>query len=196
MESGFIIQSNEASMYSLCKEYTGLAERKSWPLDNTDVQEKLENQWTIDYLENYNSGKGLTLDAIDDMEILSQYINICREKQIDIRILYVAISQVDEKKSIEIEQDKIEMYKNPIDLGYDLIYPNGNDFYYSALNDEREALGESGLIHKLNRFGTFSELSLLDEYIDWRKKNLQPMEVEPISDFVKARVILLKNFIK
>lgn len=67
-------------------------------------------------------------------------------------------------------------------------------FYYSALNDEREVLSEAGLINRLNSFGVFSELSSLEEYITWRNKNLAPMEVEPISDFVKAKIVLLKDF--
>lgn len=79
-------------------------------------------------------------------------------------------------------------------MGYDLIYPEGGDFYYSALNDEREILKEAGFINELNEFGIFSDLKLLEQYIEWRNKNLKSGEVEPISDFVKARIFLLKDF--
>ena len=47
MKGGFIVQSNEASMYSLRKEYTGISERKSWPLVGMTIQENLEKQWMI-----------------------------------------------------------------------------------------------------------------------------------------------------
>lgn len=194
MKGGFIIQSNEASMYSLHKEYTGISERKSWPLVGMPIQEDLEKQWMITCLESLNNGNGLTLDAIFDEETLAQYIKLCHEKNIDIRILYVVIAQVTDKILLEIDLNKINMFKDQIDMGYDLIYPEGDDFYYSALNDEREVLGEAGFINRLNSFGVFSELSSLEEYISWRNNNTAPMEVEPISDFVKARVILLQDF--
>lgn len=194
MKGGFIVQSNEASMYSLRKEYTEISERKSWPLVGMTIQENLEKQWMITCLESLNSGTGRTLDAIFDEETLAQYIKLCHEKNIDIRILYVIIAQVTDKASLEIDLKEIRAFKNPIDMGYDLIYPEGDDFYYSALNDEREVLSEAGLINRLNSFGVFSELSSLEEYITWRNKNLAPMEVEPISDFVKAKIVLLKDF--
>lgn len=80
MKGGFIVQSNEASMYSLRKEYTGISERKSWPLVGMTIQENLEKQWMITCLESLNSGTGRTLDAIFDEETLAQYIKLCHEK--------------------------------------------------------------------------------------------------------------------
>lgn len=194
MKSGFIIQSEEDSIYFLNKEYTSISAKKSWPLENSNIQKELDEQWTVDYLDSYNNGNGATLEAINDKKILLQYLEICRKKKINVRVLFVAISKIEEKNPILIDWYKIDMYKNPIEMGYDLIYPTGSDFYYSALNDEREVLKEAGFINKMNQFGIFSDLKLLEQYIEWRNKNLKPMEVEPISDFVKAKILLLKDF--
>ena len=194
MKSGFIIQSEDDSIYFLHKEYNSISAKKSWPLENSDIQKELEKQWTADYLDSYNNGNGATLEAIGDEKTLLQYLEKCKDEKINVRILYVSISNIEEKYPILIDSEAIEMYKNPIEMGYDLIYPEGGDFYYSALNDEREILKEAGFINELNEFGIFSDLKLLEQYIEWRNKNLKSGEVEPISDFVKARIFLLKDF--
>ena len=53
---------------------------------------------------------------------------------------------------------------------------------------------EAGFISELNQFGIFSDLKLLEQYIEWRNKNLGLGEVEPIGDFVKARIVLVRDF--
>lgn len=194
MKSGFIVQSEEDSIYSVHKEYTGIAAKKSWPLEDSDIQKELEEQWTIDYLDSYNNGNGVTLDAIDDEKTLLQYLETCAKKKMNIRVLFVVIAEIEEKNPIFIDSYKTCAYKNPIEMGYDLIEPTGSDFYYSALNDEREILEEAGFISELNQFGIFSDLKLLEQYIEWRNKNLGPGEVEPIGDFVKARIVLVRDF--
>ena len=183
MKSGFIVQSEEDSIYSVHKEYTGIAAKKSWPLEDSDIQKELEKQWTIDYLDSYNNGNGATLDAIDDEKTLLRYLETCAKKKMNIRVLFVAIAEIEEKNPIFIDSYKTGAYKNPIEMGYDLIEPTG-----------REILEEAGFISELNQFGIFSDLKLLEQYIEWRNKNLRPMEVEPIGDFVKARIVLVRDF--
>ena len=191
MKKGYIVQYNQASQYSICKEYTGISERKSWPLSDTELQNGLEQIWMSAYLEDLNAGgDGRTLEAIPDLSTLERYVKECINQGYDIRILFVSTVQAEERW-IE-ESDLPDKYI--IDMGYDLIYPVENDDYYSALNDEREILQEANLLKQLNSFGMFPTAKLLDEYINWRNNNLQPMEVEPLSDFVKAHVILLKDF--
>ena len=82
MKSGFIVQSEEDSIYSVHKEYTGIAAKKSWPLEDSDIQKELEKQWTIDYLDSYNNGNGVTLDAIDDEKTLLRYLETCAKLQL------------------------------------------------------------------------------------------------------------------
>lgn len=194
MKSGFIVQSEEDSIYSVHKEYTGIAAKKSWPLEDGDIRKELEKQWTVDYLDSYNNGNGATLEAIDDEKTLLRYLETCAKKKMNIRVLFVAIAEIEEKNPIFIDSYKTGAYKNPIEMGYDLIEPTGSDFYYSALNDERGILEEAGFISELNQFGIFSDLKLLEKYIEWRNKNLGLGEVEPIGDFVKARIVLVRDF--
>lgn len=66
MKSGFIIQSEDDSIYFLHKEYNSISAKKSWPLEDSDIQKELEKQWTADYLDSYNNGNGATLEAIGD----------------------------------------------------------------------------------------------------------------------------------
>ena len=162
MKSGFIVQSEEDSIYSVHKEYTGIAAKKSWPLEDSDIRKELEKQWTIDYLDSHNNGNGVTLDAIDDEKTLLRYLETCAKKKMNIRVLFVAIAEIEEKNPIFIDSYKTGAYKNPIEMGYDLIEPTGSDFYYCALNDEREILEEAGFISELNQFGIFSDLKLFN----------------------------------
>lgn len=191
MGKGYIVQYNEASQYSIHKEYTGISARKSWPLSGSEIQNGLERDWMNAYLEDWNTGgRGRTLDAISDLRTLEVYVKECMKQGYDIRILYV--STVPSNEKLFAESDLPDTFI--ADMGYDLIYPVENDDYYSALNDEREILQEAKLLLRLNAFGMFPTIPLLDTYIDWRNNHLQPMEVEPLSDFVKAHVFLLKDF--
>lgn len=85
-------------------------------------------------------------------------------------------------------------FNDYVDMGYDLIYPESSDFYYSALNDERDIINEARYLQKLNSFGLFNSLADLEGYISWRNNNLNHLDVEPLDDFVKAHIILCKDF--
>lgn len=192
MRNGFVVQINEPTIYSLHKEYIGICARRSWPLENTSIQDDLENLWTIEYLNSLNNGNGHTLDAIYDKNTLEEYIKLCKSKGLNLRILYVEISQIGDefKKNVDL----YKVFNDYVDMGYDLIYPESSDFYYSALNDERDIINEAGYLQKLNSFGLFNSLSNLEGYISWRNNNLNPLDVEPLDDFVKAHIILCKDF--
>ncbi len=194
MRNGFIVQSNEYTVHHQNEYYKGISIRRSWPITDHSMEELLDDIWSINYLDWYNRYEKKSLDALDE-NMLKKYLDECHKQGIIVRILYVDICQINETNSFSIPESIVKNNPNLIEMGYDLMYSGSSDNYYSAVNDEEWLLIEGRFMDKLNSYGLFSNIEDLEEYIQFRKVNETNNAIEPITDFVKAKIWLLKDFI-
>lgn len=172
------------SQYCLIDSYYGVTKKESWPLEASEpIQENLERQW----MDNFFSQDPLKriYEFIFDLHTLECYLEKCKQKGIDTRVLYVETCDVDEEL-------KESAYSEEGLMGYELIYSNGFD--YSALCDEIDLVEKAGLQKYINKNGLFNCKKAIDQYIEWRKRNITDDEAEPLNEMVIAKVYEMKIF--
>ena len=136
-KSGYIVQNIKNSQYCLIDDYYGVTKKESWPLEISEsIQANLEKQWMEDFFSQ-NPCKRM-YEFIFDLYTLECYLEICKKKGIQTRVLFLETCDVHE------ELEDCSYTENKL-LGYELIYTNGFD--YSALCDEIDLIEKAGLKH-------------------------------------------------
>lgn len=180
---GYIVQTEEETGDCLNLDYKGPGRKKSWPLQDTDIQTAIEAEWIDNYLTQNASSMKLYELIFDDATLVG-YVSECKKRHLKIHILYIR-----DLKSIEDAPDTDQF----VALGYDLLYVS--EPYYSVLCEEFETVKAAGYAHCMNKNGLFDSEEHLIDFIRWRKQHIldNGEEGEPLNEMCAVQVFLVKH---
>ena len=181
---GYIVQTEVDIDNCLNFYYDGPSRKKSWPLQDTDIQTSIETGWVDNYLKQNASSMKL-YELIFDDATLERYISECKNRCLNIRILYI--------RDLRYIKSTIDAAKF-VSWGYDLLYVS--EPYYSVLCEEFETIKIAGYAHCLNEHGLFDSEEHLFDFIRWRKKHIldNGVEGEPLNEMCAVQAFLVKDY--
>ena len=109
---GYIVQTEVDMGNCLNIYYDGPSRKKSWPLQDTDIQTSIETGWVDNYLTQNASSMKLYELIFDDVT-LKRYVSECKKRCLNIRILYI--------RDLNYIKSTIDAAKF-VAWGYDLLY--------------------------------------------------------------------------